>query len=206
MLKYIFYYLIVFKLVMGYINIYPPYFYEKLENNQIFKEFTLSNTRKTSIRYRLYIEDSTSTQLNSDIKVEVYPKSITLKPFEKRNIRVLINGDSKISREFTKTLVIKEIELPGEKKKILTMFKLKLSGFSGSLVPKLEYKEKAGNLVIKNIGNRVGVYEIYNEKDEFLDSFILRKGEDRRIETNEKKLILKEKFEGDEIVRRGVKL
>lgn len=202
MKKYLFLYLIISRLLIGYINIYPPYFYEKLEKNKIFKEFVLSNTREFAVRYRLYVEDSISTSVNKDIKVEVYPKSITLKPFEKKSVKVLIQGDSNLNREFRKVLVIKEIELPRERKKMLTLFKLKLSGFSGNLKTKLQYKIKNGKLEVKNVGNRIGIYNLYNEKKEFLDSFILKEGEVRNIDFNDNILIFEEKFQGEEKIKR----
>lgn len=199
--KFILFYLLICKLALGYINVYPAFFYEKLDNNKIFKTLILTNTTTKSIRYRLYIEEDKQ----EDIKVEVYPKGVTLNPLEKEEIKILIIADEKKNREFSKTLVVKEVELPREKKKILTMFKLKLSGFGGNLEPKLEVKELGENkFSVKNIGDRVGVYNIYNLEDEFIDSVILKKDELKEFQLENETLIFEEKFKGKEMVKRGI--
>lgn len=200
--KFIFFYLIFGHLALGYINIYPPFFYEKLDNNnQVFKTLVLTNTRDFPIRYRLYLEEDSLT----DIDVDIYPKGVTLKPFEKEEIKVLVKASKKLNKEFTKTLVIKEVELPGETKKILTMFKLKLSGFSGELEPQLLYENGEENsLKVTNIGERVGIYNLYNSKEEFIDSFILKKGESKEFQLSEDILIFEEKFQGKEKMKRGI--
>lgn len=199
--KFILFYLLICKLALGYINVYPAFFYEKLDNNKIFKTLILTNTTTKPIRYRLYIEEDKQ----EDIRVEVYPKGVTLNPLEKEEIKILIIADEKKNREFSKTLVVKEVELPREKKKILTMFKLKLSGFDGDLTPKLEIKELGENkFSVKNIGDRVGIYNIYNLENEFLDSIILKKDELREFQLDNRTLVFEEKFKGKEMVKRGI--
>lgn len=194
-------YLLIYKLALGYINIYPTFFYEKLKNNEIFKTIILSNTTDKIIRYRLYTEEDEY----KGIKVEVYPKSVTLKPFEKEEIKILITAEDSIVGEFSKKLVIKEIELPREKKKVLTMFKLKLTGFDGDIEPKLEVKELGKNrFSIRNTGKRAGIYDIYNLEEEFIDSIILKKNEVKELEIDDETLIFEEKFKGKEMVKRGI--
>lgn len=194
-------YLLICKLALGYINIYPTFFYERLEDNKIFKTIILTNTTEKTIRYRLYTEEDEY----KNIKVEIYPKSVTLKPLEKKEVKILMTAQEQIVGEFSKKLVVKEIELPKEKKKILTMFKLKLSGFGGDIEPKLEIKELGGNrFSIKNVGKRVGIYDIYNLEEEFIDAIILKKDEVKELKIDSETLIFEEKFKGKEMVKRGI--
>lgn len=194
-------YLLICKLALGYINIYPTFFYERLEDNKIFKTIILTNTTEKTIRYRLYTEEDEY----KNIKVEIYPKSVTLKPLEKKEVKILMTAQEQIVGEFSKKLVVKEIELPKEKKKILTMFKLKLSGFGGDIEPKLEIKELGENrFSIKNVGKRVGIYDIYNLEEEFIDAIILKKDEVKELKIDSETLIFEEKFKGKEMVKRGI--
>lgn len=186
-------FLILKELSFGYINIYPTFFYEKISNKGVFKKFVLTNKSNESVRYRLYLEDNL---LDDGIKVEVYPKSITLKPFEKTEIKIRMeSSNKKLNREFSKKLVIKEIELPKQNKKIMTMLKLKLSGFIGELSPKLSFMDnESGFVKIKNIGNRTGIYDIFNLNDEYVDTIILKKDDEKEVKKEYKKFKYKEKF------------
>lgn len=184
---------LLIKVVFGYINIYPSFLYENLTNKGIFKTFTLTNRSDEKIKYRLYLEDKQS----KDIKIEVYPKSITLSPFEKKEFKVLITKDKnkELNEEFSEKLVIKEVELPKQNKKIMTMLKLKLSGFQGNLKPKLKIEKLLEDKIkISNIGTRTGLYEIFDKNDQFIDSFILKKGEHKEFPLEFKNYIFKEKF------------
>lgn len=184
---------LLIKIVYGYINIYPSFLYENLTNKGVFKTFTLTNRSNEKVKYRLYLEDKKS----KDIRIEVYPKSITLSPFEKKEFKVLIekSNHKNLDEEFSEKLVIKEVELPKQNKKIMTMLKLKLSGFQGNLKPKLNV-EKISNEKIKisNIGTRTGLYEIYDKNNNFIDSFILKRHEYKEFPLKFKDMIFKEKF------------
>lgn len=184
---------LLIKIAFGYINIYPSFLYEKLTDNGIFKIFTLTNRSNDRIKYRLYLEDNQS----KDIEVEVYPKSITLSPFEKKEFKILIKKSSNknLNQEFTEKLVIKEVELPKQNKTIMSMLKLKLSGFQGNLKPKLKIEKiSSSKITITNIGTRTGLYEIYDKNEQFIDSFILKKNEKKEFPLEFKNLIFKEKF------------
>lgn len=189
----VFVFLILKELSFGYINIYPTFFYEKISDKGVFKQFVLTNKNNESVRYRLYLEDDL---LEDGIKVEVYPKSITLKPFEKTEVKVrLVDNNKNLNKEFSKKLVIKEIELPGQNKKIMTLLKLKLSGFTGTLSPKLTtISESKTNIKIKNIGNRTGIYDIFNLNNEYIDTIILKTNEEKEVKKEYKKFKYKEKF------------
>lgn len=193
MIKAVFIFILIRELALGYINIYPSFFYEKISEKGVFKIFVLTNRSNQKVKYRLYLEEN----ILSDVNIEVYPKSIILKPFEKGEVKVLLKSKIKnIDKEFSEKLIIKEVEIPGQKKRIMTILKLKLSGFIGNLAPKLNIEEnlKEQSLMIKNIGQRVGIYEAYNFKDEYVDTFILKKGEKKELKSKEK-LIFKERFE-----------
>ncbi|RHF69317.1 hypothetical protein [Fusobacterium mortiferum] len=194
-------YLLIFKLSLGYINIYPTFIYENLNNENAANTLVLTNTTDKTLRYRLYLEEDKY----KNIKIEVYPKGITLKPFEKKEVKILLTINQKIKEEFSKVLVIKEVELPGKKKQILTMLRLKISGFVGELNPKLQSEElDNGRIKVKNIGNRTGIYNIYNNEKSFIDMIILKKNESIELEAKDKVLIFEEKFNGKNVIKRGI--
>lgn len=194
-------YLLIFKLSLGYINIYPTFIYENLNNENAANTLVLTNTTDKTLRYRLYLEEDKY----KNIKIEVYPKGITLKPFEKKEVKILLIINQKIKEEFSKVLVIKEVELPGKKKQILTMLRLKISGFVGELNPKLQSEElDNGRIKVKNIGNRTGIYNIYNNEKSFIDMIILKKNESIELEAKDKVLIFEEKFNGKNVIKRGI--
>lgn len=194
MTKIIFIFLILKELSFGYINIYPTFFYEKISDKGVFKKFILTNKSNESVRYRLYLEENF---LDDGIKVEIYPKSITLKPLEKKEIKVRLKSDNKnLNKEFSKKLIIKEIELPNQNKKIMTILKLKLSGFVGELSSKLSFIDETADFIkIKNIGNRTGMYDVFNLSNEYVDTIILKKDEEKKVKKEYRKFNYKEKFE-----------
>lgn len=194
MTKIIFIFLILKELSFGYINIYPTFFYEKISDKGVFKKFILTNKNNESVRYRLYLEDNF---LDDGIKVEIYPKSVTLKPLEKKEIKVRLKSDNKnLNKEFSKKLIIKEIELPNQNKKIMTILKLKLSGFIGELSSKLSFIDETIDFIkIKNIGDRTGIYDVFNLSNEYVDTIILKKDEEKKVKKEYKEFNYKEKFE-----------
>lgn len=183
MLRTIGIYLIIIQIIYGYINIYPSFFYKELKKEGTYETFVLTNRSGQKIRYRIYFEEKFLPKLNA----EIYPKSIILNPYEKKELKVLITPqDGLKSGMYNLTLVIKEIGNPKEKtKKIYSMLKLKLLGYYGDLKLKLDGKviklEDKLELDIENKGERLGIFSAYilNEMEEwvFLDSFILKPGE-----------------------------
>ncbi|MGL5312836.1 MAG: hypothetical protein ACRC92_06285 [Peptostreptococcaceae bacterium] len=184
MLKIISIFLLFIQLIYGYINIYPSFFYEELKKSGVTQTFVLTNRTDEEIRYRLYIEEN--ILIKNDIEVEVYPKSITLSPFENKEVKLLIKPNFSLKDGlYKKTLVIKEVPIPRKRRKeILTEFKMNLGFYYGD-VPlllnfDLDIKKELAQLSIKNDGERVGILNIYRQnkkEEEFIDSFIVRKGE-----------------------------
>lgn len=200
-LKMMIIFILIFNFSFGYVNIYPSFFYTKLEENKGYETLVLTNTREEEIRYRLYLEEDNL----KDVTVKLYPKSITLKPFESKEVKISIESSSDKAIKYTKILVIKEIALPGQKKTVMTMLKLKLSGFSGNYEPNLRLKKiKNNTLEIENIGDRVGIYEVYDSQENFIDSFIIRENEKKELNyENKDNLIFVEKFQGKKFIKRG---
>lgn len=180
MLKIIGIYLLMIQIIYGYINIYPSFFYKELKKEGTYETFVLTNRSDQKVRYRIYFEE----KLFPELSAEVYPKSITLNPYEKKELKVLITPQNNLKiGMYNLTLVVKEIGNPKEKsKKIYSMLKLKLSGYYGDLKLELDGEVKKTKdkieLNIKNQGERLGVFSAYllNAKEEwiFLDSFILK--------------------------------
>lgn len=184
MLKIISIFLLFMQLIYGYINIYPSFFYEELKKSGVTQAFVLTNRTDEEIRYRLYFEEN--ILIKNDIEVEIYPKSITLSSFENKEVKLLIKPNTTLKDGvYKKTLVIKEVPIPRKRRKeILTEFKMNLGFYYGD-VPlllnfDLDIKKELAQLSIKNDGERVGILNIYRQnkkEEEFIDSFIVRKGE-----------------------------
>ncbi|MGL5316409.1 MAG: hypothetical protein ACRC92_24345, partial [Peptostreptococcaceae bacterium] len=104
MLKIISVFLLLIQSIYGYINIYPSFFYEELKKSGVTQTFVLTNRTYEEIRYRLYIEEN--VLLKNDIEVEVYPKSITLSPFENKEVKLLLKPNMSLKDGvYKKTLV-----------------------------------------------------------------------------------------------------
>lgn len=118
---------------LGYINIYPSKF-EKSIKKETYEEFTLYNRTQRDIKYRVYLEDIEGKKSMTDW-IEVYPKSIVLKPLEEKIIKLSVKApENAPAGEYNSNLVIKEIESVKKTKneskvKVMTMLKLKLKGY-----------------------------------------------------------------------------
>ncbi|MGL5725169.1 hypothetical protein [Cetobacterium sp.] len=182
MLKVISIFILLLQYTYGYINIYPSFFYEELRKEGISKIFTLTNRTNRPLRYRLYFEDNIVETEN--INLEIYPKSITLLPFENKEFKIYMEPTYSLKKGiYNGKLVIKEVHIPREEKKdILTEFKMNLGVYYGNIPLLLEIETKNMNdiveLKIRNNSNRTGLLSLYRydkKEENFLDSFILRK-------------------------------
>lgn len=123
-------FIIFSKITFSYINIYPSKF-EKNITNGAKESFKLYNRTEKQVKYRIYLEEGKENDMSNWI--EIYPRSITLKPLEEKEIRLLINTpkNAKLGKYKAK-LIIKEIEVPGKKKKekvnFMTRLKLNMVG------------------------------------------------------------------------------
>lgn len=121
------------KISFGYINIYPMEFNKDISNGTT-QSFKLYNRTEEERKYRIYIEAGEKNSMSQWI--EVYPQSISLKPLEEDEIRIAITPPSTISKgEYRAKLVIKEVEVPKQKKekkvRLMTIFKLNMKGYVG---------------------------------------------------------------------------
>lgn len=117
-----------FKLSFSYINIYPTNF-NKVITNGATETFKLYNRTDSEKKYRIYIEASSDQDMSKWI--EVYPKSIFLKPLKEEEVRLFVNPPLSATKgEYTAKLVIKEICSPNNKEKVnlMTLFKLNMKG------------------------------------------------------------------------------
>lgn len=120
---------------LGYINIYPSKF-EKSIKEETYEEFTLYNRTQRDIKYRVYLEDIEGKKSMTDW-IEIYPKSISLKPLEEKIIKLSVKAPTGTPvGEYNSNLVIKEIESVKKTRdedesrvKVMTMLKLKLKGY-----------------------------------------------------------------------------
>lgn len=128
--------LIINSISYSYINIYPIKF-EKDITEGAYEEFTLYNRSNKVRRYRIYVEDVEGRNSMKDW-IEVYPKSISIKSLEEKNVKIFIEAPENIKNGiYESNFVVKEIlppttELTNEEKNkktnILTMVKLRLKG------------------------------------------------------------------------------
>ena len=174
--------LLIFQSSYSYINIYPVKFDKRIDGEGGNQSYYLYNSTNKNMRYRIYTEKNL-TDKNKDMSewIEVYPKSVTLKPGEEREIKVLIKAPSKTKDgEYLGILGIKEVEIPEDKtlretgKGVLQVFtdlKIEIAGFVGDINPILEIKnfniklsedgkvKLAGKL--KNTGEKRGTFQFY---------------------------------------------
>lgn len=133
MKKIVFLVILFSKISLGYINIYPTKFNKDITNGatQVFKLYNRTDEER---KYRIYIEGGEKNTMSQWI--EVYPQSISLKPLEEDEIRIAITPPSTIPKgEYRAKLVIKEVEVPKQKKekkvRLMTIFKLNMKGYVG---------------------------------------------------------------------------
>lgn len=135
MAKYIYIlYFLISSLAYSYINIYPIKFEERIDGNGINKTFKLYNGSRSTLRYRIFLEDTKDSKKIAKDWVEIYPKSITLIPQEEKELKIFIKSPENIENgKYSTKLVVKEVNVPSEAKdkKYMTIFKLKLNGYVG---------------------------------------------------------------------------
>lgn len=185
--------------VFAYINITPITFDERIDKDGGAKNYIISNSSKKIKRYRVYVEP---VEEKNDMTnwVEWYPKSLSLKPGESKEIKVLITAPSDAKRgEYTTKLCVKELETPMHKENIniLTNLKMELAGYVGDIEPKILVKEQIADknklrITIKNIGEIRQNFEIYTgDKEEdmtYLNHLRLFKGETKSVLVSKKDL------------------
>ncbi|WP_448821282.1 hypothetical protein [Cetobacterium sp.] len=117
--------------IFPYINIYPIKF-DKNISSDVEEEFFLYNRTKENKKYRIYLENSEDSEFANWI--EIYPKSILLKPLEEKSFKIYIKTPSNAEKGiYTTNLIVKEVESveknrDNKKTKILTKLKMKLIG------------------------------------------------------------------------------
>lgn len=117
--------------IFSYINIYPVKF-DKNISSDVEEEFFLYNRTKENKKYRIYLENSEDSEFANWI--EIYPKSILLKPLEEKSFKIYIKIPSNAEKGiYTTNLIVKEVESveknrDNKKTKILTKLKMKLIG------------------------------------------------------------------------------
>lgn len=125
--------LIFFQMSYAYINIYPVKF-EKDITKGASENFKLYNRTDKPVRYRIYMERVKDDSKDMYEWTEIYPKSLSLRPLEEKEVRVLITPkkDAKVG-EYKGRLVVKEIGNPGvrsgKKVDFMTMFILNMKGY-----------------------------------------------------------------------------
>lgn len=117
--------------IFSYINIYPVKF-DKNISSDVEEEFFLYNRTKENKKYRIYLENSEDSEFANWI--EIYPKSILLKPLEEKSFKIYIKTPSNAEKGiYSANLIVKEVESveknrDNKKTKILTKLKMKLIG------------------------------------------------------------------------------
>lgn len=130
------YFFIMNCIAYSYINIIPTSF-EKNITKGATEDFYLSNRTDMVKKYRIYTEDIPDKKSMTDW-VEVYPKSIQLKPWEQKLVKVYVEAPKNApTGDYYSTIVFKEVDIPkirntnkdtGKPYKIMTMLKLRIKG------------------------------------------------------------------------------
>lgn len=115
--------------IYTYINIYPIKF-DKDISRDVSEEFFLYNRTKENKKYRIYLENNENNEFNN--LIEIYPKSILLKPLEEKSFKVYIKASKEFSEGvYSTNLIVKEIEdikIKQNKTRVFTKLKIKLIG------------------------------------------------------------------------------
>ena len=120
--------------LFAYINIYPVKF-EKNITSGAYEEFTLYNRTNKPRRYRVYIEKVENAKNSMADWIEIYPKSIMLKPLQEEKLQMEIKVPEGTEKgEYIANLIVKEVSVPSLEKKeekknrIFTMIRMRLKG------------------------------------------------------------------------------
>lgn len=136
-------------LSFSYVNIYPLTFDCRIDNLGGVKDFTLTNTTNKIIKYQINILQNSEKQDMSSW-TEVYPRTLTLKPGAKGEIKMYTRAPKGTPiGEYSAILNIKELEVPKEKKKkktvsVFTNLKINLYGYVGKLDSSISLKNFKG--------------------------------------------------------------
>ena len=94
--------------IFPYINIYPVKF-DKNISSDVEEEFFLYNRTKENKKYRIYLENSEDNEFANWI--EIYPKSILLKPLEEKSFKIYIKTPNNVEKGiYSSNLIVKEVE------------------------------------------------------------------------------------------------
>lgn len=185
MKKTFFLFFALFNFSFSYININPTFFDERIDFDGSYKEYTLFNPSKETIKYRIYSESySKGKSLDMSKWIQFYPRSMTLKPGTSGKIQVNIAAKTKLKPgEYSAILGIRELPLYENVKiektsglGILTDLKLVLNGYAGNISPKLKFSNLKADIEkdhifisgnVENTGERRGKFEL------FLDDYFL---------------------------------
>ena len=98
---------------VSYINIYPTVFNKDITKGN-GETFVLLNRTDKVIKYRIFFKEYTK---GKDMTKwgEVYPKSITLRPLEEKEIKVyFIPPDTAKTGKYKTRLIIKQVGVPNQ--------------------------------------------------------------------------------------------
>lgn len=120
--------------LFAYINIYPVKF-EKNITSGAYEEFTLYNRTSKPRRYRVYIEEVENAKNSMAEWIEIYPKSIALKPLQEEKLQLEVKPPEGVEKgEYIANLIIKEVAIPSveekeeKKNRVFTMIRMRLKG------------------------------------------------------------------------------
>lgn len=140
-------FLVISSLSFGYINIYPTQVVEELSEKGVYKSFELYNGTNKPRRYRILFEEDSKVSSWA----EVSPKSITLLPGEKKEIKLEIKYPKNQNQgRYRGELSFKEVKVANYKAKdaqlVFTEYKLPIILYIGekNIIPvdSLEVEDK----------------------------------------------------------------
>ncbi len=129
-------------LSFAYVNIYPLSFDRRIDSMGGIRDFTLTNTTNKIVKYQINILRNSEKQDMSSW-TEVYPRTLTLKPGAKGEIKMYTRAPKGTPiGEYCTVLNIKELEVPKDKKavNVFTNLKINLYGYVGKLDSSISLK------------------------------------------------------------------
>ena len=123
----------------AYINIYPTKFNKNISNGAT-EIFYLYNRSNNPVKYRIYLDKEKENDMTDWI--EIYPKSITLKPLEQKEFKIFVNPPKNIKDGiYQSKLVVKQVSIPKINEKnsnFMTILKMKLKGYIGETIDEIK--------------------------------------------------------------------
>lgn len=130
------------------LEIGPTMFEQRIDGAGGYREFVVSNSTNTTLRYKLTIYPGSNKERDMSKWTEVSPKILTIKPGKTGTLKIFTQAPNNIPEgEYNYILSLKTMDLPklpGETNEVASAaklnfdFRLGFTGYAGDLKPNIE--------------------------------------------------------------------